>query len=710
MNNSIPSRKRKAVVSLDSWLNISEETNDEPVRPVKKVKIEKKEPKEPKEKKKKTKKAPIEREQLVMQEFKPVRNNTNVPVEVIDEEVDASLPFPPEIWCKSIFSKLKFDTLSVLVNSCRTLRSLAETEYPLFCLKRPYSLFGYQVETVQWMRSVEFLASKVDDAPCLGGIVCLEMGLGKTLISLVHILMEKKYAVFRQPQFPTLVISSKQILWEWKNTVEKFFEPDTLRVLYLHPSIKSDTNLGNLTHEDLLEYDVVVTTYDLISRAFTKNDIVQRVGDRTKTGAIYSVDALMPDTHEDTTSEKDKLFFDVTWRRIIADESDKFSNHRSNISLAMMALQGRAKWCLTGTPIRNREEDLWVLLKFCCAKDIPRMGLFDVTSHIGNTPLKFHIWQKTKRDAGIKLPPKTSERIIVPWSNPEDPDPLPYKCYLTYENATKHMFNDEQIGKVPYTSVLALFTRMRQICDAPHLAIKDLKEEAEAGTVEGITTDDVQSLKTASSCVTLTNVGAEFSGWLSDINGSAGINSPKMRTISNILDTTPVESKVVVFCAFVGTIRIAEALMKSKGMVYVTVEGQSSDKRRLEAIERFRRDPQVKVLIISYQVGGTGITLTEAEYVILAEPWWCPAVMEQAEDRVYRLGQTKPVFCYTLAMEKSIEERMLTVYCNAKKMMFSGLQNTLKSAWNGSAMPTTKIPKMKRGLDIDTMFSLLNDE
>jgi non-specific serine/threonine protein kinase len=115
--------------------------------------------------------------------------------------------------------------------------------------------------------------------------------------------------------------------------------------------------------------------------------------------------------------------------------------------------------------------------------------------------------------------------------------------------------------------------------------------------------------------------------------------------------------KVLVFSQFVQMLHIIRSWLNMNKIPYAYLDGASKD--RYEQVEKFNTDPQIPIFLISLKAGGTGLNLTAADYVIHYDPWWNPAVEDQATDRTHRIGQTKKVFSYKLICESTVEEKIL---------------------------------------------------
>ena len=115
--------------------------------------------------------------------------------------------------------------------------------------------------------------------------------------------------------------------------------------------------------------------------------------------------------------------------------------------------------------------------------------------------------------------------------------------------------------------------------------------------------------------------------------------------------------KTLVFSQFTSLLAILRTRLDAAGMLYEYLDGRTRD--RESAVERFQRDPECRLFLISLKAGGLGLNLTAAEYVFLLDPWWNPAVEAQAIDRAHRIGQTRLVFAYRLIARDTVEERVL---------------------------------------------------
>jgi SNF2 family DNA or RNA helicase len=135
-------------------------------------------------------------------------------------------------------------------------------------------------------------------------------------------------------------------------------------------------------------------------------------------------------------------------------------------------------------------------------------------------------------------------------------------------------------------------------------------------------------------------------------------DSGKLEDITHMLENAMAEDhKVLVFSQFVKHLDLVREYLKNNKIDYAYLDGSSTDRK--EQVERFNRETQLKVFLISIKAGGLGLNLTEADYVFILDPWWNPAVEAQAIDRAHRIGQKRKVFTYKFITRNSVEEKIL---------------------------------------------------
>ena len=338
---------------------------------------------------------------------------------------------------------------------------------------------------------------------------------------------------------------------------------------------------------------------------------------------------------------------EFNFRYVILDESQNIKNSMSQTAQAVKKLQATHKLALSGTPIENKLEELWSVFDFLMPNFLFSMAEFNARyvnpimerqDKTVEKRLKLQIYpfilRRMKRDVAKDLPDKV-ENIAYCELTDEQKD-----FYLTVLDSTKEeLFKSiEQNGlEKSRLSIFSALLRLRQICCHPRLYDKD----------------NVKNI----------------------------IQSGKFEKLKVMLEEIVDEGhRILLFSQFVDMLDIIKDWLDKVGIKYEYLTGKTKD--RQGAVERFNTDSTVKIFLISLKAGGTGLNLTGADYVIHYDPWWNPAVEDQATDRAYRIGQTKKVFVYRLITKNTVEEKiqkLKTVKRNLVDSVISVDRNITKS-------------------------------
>jgi len=144
-------------------------------------------------------------------------------------------------------------------------------------------------------------------------------------------------------------------------------------------------------------------------------------------------------------------------------------------------------------------------------------------------------------------------------------------------------------------------------------------------------------------------------------------DSGKLEDVSHMIENAMLEGhKLLIFSQFVKHLEIFRELLRSRKIPFAYLDGSSNDRK--EQVEKFNKDPDLKIFLISIKAGGLGLNLTEADYVFLLDPWWNPAVEAQATDRAHRIGQKKKVFSYKFITRNTVEEKILQLQKHKLKL------------------------------------------
>jgi len=311
------------------------------------------------------------------------------------------------------------------------------------------------------------------------------------------------------------------------------------------------------------------------------------------------------------------------FRYIILDESQNIKNALSMTSRAVKSLNGTHKLALSGTPIENRLEELWSVFDFLMpgflfdAKEFNSRYVNPIVERqdsVVEKRLKSQIFpfilRRMKRDVAKDLPDKI-ESVAYCELTPDQKD-----LYMQVFDSTKEeLFKSiETVGlEKSRMSIFSALLRLRQICCHPRLYDKE---------------------------------------------NQLGINeSGKFEQLQDMLEEIISEGhRVLLFSQFVSMLDIISEWLKEKGIKHEYLSGKT--KNRQEVVDNFNNNPTIPIFLISLKAGGTGLNLTGADYVIHYDPWWNPAVEDQATDRAYRIGQTKKVCVYRFITKNTVEEKI----------------------------------------------------
>ncbi|MCS7005375.1 MAG: SNF2-related protein [Cytophagales bacterium] len=312
---------------------------------------------------------------------------------------------------------------------------------------------------------------------------------------------------------------------------------------------------------------------------------------------------------------------DYYFNYIILDESQAIKNPQSHISKAVMSLKSRRKLALTGTPVENSTLDLWSQMSFVNPGLLGSQGYFkkvyqseierknnDEQTQRLYAIIKPFILRRHKSQVAQDLPEKTEYIQYVNMTAEQE------KLYEETKNSFRHLIlsNVENYGMAKSSIVILRgLTMLRQIANHPKMVKEDYN--ASSGKLEDVTY--------------------------------------KLQSIIGM------GHKVLIFSQFVKHLHLLRDYLRREHIPFAYLDGSTTD-RQSEVI-RFQQNPQVCAFLISLKAGGVGLNLTAADYVFLLDPWWNPAVENQAIDRAHRIGQQNKVIIYKFITKNTVEEKIL---------------------------------------------------
>lgn len=448
---------------------------------------------------------------------------------------------------------------------------------------------------------------------------CRRAGLGCVLADDMG--LGKTIQALASVQGKTLVVSPTSVQFNWAAEIARF-RPD----LTVHQYRGSRRSLDD-------KADITLTSYPLL-----RNDI-------------------------DELSE-------VEWDTVILDESQTIKNPESQVARAAYRLRAQWRLTLSGTPIENRLEELWSQLHFTNPGLLGARGDFierwaepisqgdaGVAARLRDRIRPF-VLRRMKREVAPELPPRTDAILYVELDEAER---------LTYDAIRAATQRDVvamlEAGGGVFAALEALLRLRQASC---HLALLP------GGMRVGVPKDQRQLAR---------DEGVDGAdGPEGEVEGEvARLGSSKVaRLLSALSDLTAEGHRALVFSQWTSLLDLIEPHLNAASIGFVRLDGTTRD--RAKVVEQFQAEDGPPVMLLSLKAGGTGLNLTAADHVFLIDPWWNPAVEEQAADRAHRIGQDKPVLVYRLVAKDTVEERILELQAKKRSLADSALGDASQAA------------------------------
>ena len=319
-------------------------------------------------------------------------------------------------------------------------------------------------------------------------------------------------------------------------------------------------------------------------------------------------------------------YANITFSAVILDEAQHIKNRTTQNAVAAKRLRADTRLVLTGTPIENSVTDLWSIMDFLMPGYLGSHNSFRIrfeqpvqhaTINSGKAlehlrcKLTPFMLRRLKSEVAAEMPPKVTRIASTPMHAPQQ---RLYQRLLAsyYEQITSLV--DAQGFERSRFSVFSALLRLRQCCCHPAL--------------------------------------------LRQIKGTNEMASAKMDLFFELLDEAMDGGhRVLVFSQFVQMLYILRQSLADRNIPFAYLDGAT--RNRMEQVDKFNNNPDIPVFLVSLKAGGSGLNLTGANVVIHYDPWWNPAVEDQATDRTHRIGQTQTVYSIKLVMENSIEQKVI---------------------------------------------------
>ncbi|WP_281615109.1 DEAD/DEAH box helicase [Flammeovirga sp. SubArs3] len=374
----------------------------------------------------------------------------------------------------------------------------------------------------------------------------------------------------------------------------------------------------------------------LLSQATKREKVIKEAGPHDLVICSYGL-----------LQSNNKKLIDKDWNIVLLDEAQAIKNKGTKRSKIAMQLQANTRIITTGTPIENNLAELWNLFEFINPGLLGNWESFNknFVLKISESGEEHHarsakkvlrrlispfILRRKKSEVLDELPQKTEQVLTVNFSDDE----------MTLYEAHRRTALEEIEGiikknenKDTTLQVLAELTKLRQLCCHPRLI-------DHTWTVQG--------------------------------------NKVKL-LLETVHELKEGGHRALIFSQFVGFLHIIKDALDKEGISYQYLDGSTTLSNRKKGIEAFQNG-EGDVFLISLKAGGTGLNLTAADYVIHMDPWWNPAVEDQATDRAHRIGQTRPVTVYRMITKDSIEEKMIALHADKRELADDLLSGTSKAS------------------------------
>lgn len=554
-----------------------------------------------------------------------------------------------------------------------------------------------------------------------GGILADDMGLGKTLtmIALVLKSVEEKSKVPENSEDTdddveaeeltknwiasskekkvrkgkTLVVCPATLLGQWENEINKRVQEGVLDV-ELHHGTKRENKARRLARKD-----VVISTYSIIMRDFGEFD-----------------------SRKDEKPREMGPLFRIRWERVILDEAHQVRNYKSKTAVAVCNLKAKYRWAVTGTPVHNKEMDLFALLKFLRCSPFDDINVWrkwvDNRDAAGsqrlNTLIKSLMLRRTKKDLqgkGSLQTLKDKSELLI-YVKLDDDELKVYKKMLDFSKTLLGQYlyqkaeKEDMLLNMPVSSngnrylhtaenpfknhpelahlhqcmanmpdvksheVLVVLLRLRQICCHPSLIKtmldKETYQQDGIEDVDGLDLDLMDRMKALAldKGEPENNNDTRKMTFLSSDNpvfAEDRISSKvqcMLRTLQEKVLCTG--DKAIIVSQWTSMLNVICSILKEQKINCCLLTGSVPVKQRMTIVDDFNRDHHgPKVMLLSLTAGGVGLNLVGANHLMLLDLHWNPQLETQACDRVYRVGQKKSVKIYKFVCSDTIEENIL---------------------------------------------------
>lgn len=525
----------------------------------------------------------------------------------------------------------------------------------------------------------------------------------------------KEFHLINSKELRTLVVVPAALMLQWKSEIESKVKASRKITVYLY---HGDSKLISST--ELETFDFVITTYDTL----------------TNSAAPAFIPGDDPRTFAFSRREAGPLFH-IQWKRIILDEAHMIRHARTQRWRAVQELQGLHRWAVTATPLHNSIDDLQNLLHFIGLPRLPVLPGGNAEELLADPLLQRSIAKSLQpaflrrgpvmmrngvKEVLVKLPPKTEVVIKQPFSVRES---HMYNSILARSRSA--LATSE--NKEGVFHIFAMMTRLRQVCchswisqgRAVQISVCGIcKSEASAPVTtkcghafcheclllrfrDAVDGDDVATRIECPTCAQTITFSSVFkrttpssSQRIAQYKNHEFELSTKLRmvlrSIHDMQKNHPAD-KMIIFSQFTSFMDVISVALDRYNIAFLRIDGTMSLSNRNAVIRQFQTTEHIKIVLASKTATGVGLNLTAANHVVVVDPWWNPAIEEQAVHRCYRIGQKKPVYVTRFIISDTIEQYCYEI-CQRKKEFGDAVLRAATAGDSGAKVAASRLQEL----------------
>ncbi|KAG5474979.1 hypothetical protein CUR178_04429 [Leishmania enriettii] len=525
----------------------------------------------------------------------------------------------------------------------------------------------------------------------------------------------KDFCLINSKELRTLVVVPAALMLQWKSEIESKVKASRKVTVYLY---HGESKL--ISGTELETFDFVITTYDTLTHSAAPAFIP---GDDPRTFAFSRKEA--------------GPLFHIQWKRIILDEAHMIRHTRTQRWRAVQELQGLHRWAVTATPLHNSIDDLQNLLHFVGLPRLPVLPGGNTEELLADPQLQRSIARSLQpaflrrgpvmmrngvREVLVKLPPKTEVVVKQPFSVRES------HIYNSILARSKSALATSEHKEGAF-HIFAMMTRLRQACchswisqgRAVQISVCGIcRSEASSPVAtkcghtfcheclllrfrDAVDDDNIAARIECPTCLCTITFSSVFrkttpssSQRIAQYKKNEFELSTKLRmvlrSIHDMQKNHPTD-KMIIFSQFTSFMDVICVALDRYNIAYLRIDGTMSLSNRNAVIRQFQTSDHIKIVLASKTATGVGLNLTAANHVVVVDPWWNPAIEEQAVHRCYRIGQKKPVYVTRFIIADTIEQYCYEI-CQRKKEFGDAVLRAATAGSSGAQVAASRLQEL----------------